>query len=112
MAKKTAKKQAKRTRQLRSQMWFNNPDNPGMTALYLDVMRPQSVTDINALEQTAAGQIKSDVKGLRLGALVRMSTAADHPAVCHRGSAAGVLPVFLRRAAAALQGRLALPPLP
>ena len=28
MAKKTAKKQAKGARQLRSQMWFNNPDNP------------------------------------------------------------------------------------
>jgi dihydroxy-acid dehydratase len=36
MAKKTAKKQAKRGRQLRSQMWFNNPDNPGMTAIYLE----------------------------------------------------------------------------
>src|ERR1700726_3770930 len=36
MAKKTAKKQAKGGRKLRSQMWFNNPDNPGMTALYLE----------------------------------------------------------------------------
>ncbi|HML12269.1 MAG TPA: IlvD/Edd family dehydratase [Xanthobacteraceae bacterium] len=36
MAKKTAKKQAKRARKLRSQMWFNNPDNPGMTAIYLE----------------------------------------------------------------------------
>jgi dihydroxy-acid dehydratase len=36
MAKKTAKKQAKRGRKLRSQMWFNNPDNPGMTAIYLE----------------------------------------------------------------------------
>ncbi len=23
-------------RQLRSQIWFDNPDNPGMTALYLE----------------------------------------------------------------------------
>ena len=23
-------------RKLRSQLWFNNPDNPGMTALYLE----------------------------------------------------------------------------
>src|ERR1700736_6078096 len=36
MAKKTAKKQAKDGRRLRSQMWFNNPDNPGMTAIYLE----------------------------------------------------------------------------
>jgi len=36
MAKKTAKKQAKRGRRLRSQLWFDNPDNPGMTALYLE----------------------------------------------------------------------------
>jgi dihydroxy-acid dehydratase len=36
MAKKTAKRQAKRARNLRSQMWFNNPDNPGMTAIYLE----------------------------------------------------------------------------
>src|ERR1700720_3101815 len=36
MAKKTAKKQAKGGRRLRSQMWFNNPDNPGMTAIYLE----------------------------------------------------------------------------
>jgi dihydroxy-acid dehydratase len=36
MAKKTAKKQAKGARTLRSQMWFNNPDNPGMTAIYLE----------------------------------------------------------------------------
>jgi dihydroxy-acid dehydratase len=36
MAKKTAKRQAKRARKLRSQMWFNNPDNPGMTAIYLE----------------------------------------------------------------------------
>jgi xylonate dehydratase len=36
MAKKIVKKQAKRARKLRSQMWFNNPDNPGMTAIYLE----------------------------------------------------------------------------
>ena len=33
MAKKTSKNGG---RQLRSQLWFNNPDNPGMTALYLE----------------------------------------------------------------------------
>jgi dihydroxy-acid dehydratase len=34
MAKTTM--QAKQGPKLRSQMWFNNPDNPGMTALYLE----------------------------------------------------------------------------
>src|SRR6202789_3342516 len=27
---------SQRTRRLRSQLWFDNPDNPGMTALYLE----------------------------------------------------------------------------
>jgi dihydroxy-acid dehydratase len=31
-----AKSRAKNGRQLRSQLWFDNPDNPGMTALYLE----------------------------------------------------------------------------
>jgi len=44
----------------------------------LDVMRPQSVTDINALDQSPSGHIIYDTKGLRLGALVRMSAAADN----------------------------------
>ncbi len=35
MAKKTSP-QAPRRRELRSQLWFDNPDNPGMTALYLE----------------------------------------------------------------------------
>ena len=47
----------------------------------LDVMRPAKVADINALEKTPAGQIAFGADGLRLGALVRMSQAADHDAV-------------------------------
>ena len=47
----------------------------------LDVMRPQSVIDINALERTSSGEIELGSRGLHLGALVRMSTAADHPDV-------------------------------
>jgi xanthine dehydrogenase YagS FAD-binding subunit len=47
----------------------------------LDVMRPTVVTDINALEGTPSGQIDLSDGGLRLGALVRMSAAADHPEV-------------------------------
>ena len=35
MAKKT-KTLAPRGKSLRSQLWFDNPDNPGMTALYLE----------------------------------------------------------------------------
>jgi xanthine dehydrogenase YagS FAD-binding subunit len=47
----------------------------------LDVMRPDIVTDINAIEHTPAGQIELGPKGLRLGALVRMAAAAAHPDV-------------------------------
>ncbi|MGE5535546.1 MAG: FAD binding domain-containing protein [Acidobacteriota bacterium] len=44
----------------------------------LDVMRPQTVTDINALERSPAGGIEFGPGGLRLGAMVRMAEAADH----------------------------------
>jgi dihydroxy-acid dehydratase len=27
---------SQRSRRLRSQLWFDNPDNPGMTAIYLE----------------------------------------------------------------------------
>ncbi|HZT24822.1 MAG TPA: xanthine dehydrogenase family protein subunit M [Pseudolabrys sp.] len=48
----------------------------------LDVMRPELVTDINGLEShTPSGLIEFSAKGLWLGALVRMSAAADHPDV-------------------------------
>jgi xanthine dehydrogenase YagS FAD-binding subunit len=47
----------------------------------LDVMRPQAVIDINALDRTAAGRIEVGPRGLRLGALTRMGDAAEHPAV-------------------------------
>ncbi len=33
---KNGKSQAQKERRLRSQLWFDNPDNPGMTALYLE----------------------------------------------------------------------------
>src|SRR6185312_11602520 len=46
----------------------------------LDVMWPSRVTDINPLERTS-GQIQFDDQGLRLGAMVRMAAAADHPDV-------------------------------
>src|SRR5258708_5093239 len=47
----------------------------------LDVMRPEILIDINALERTALGRIEADASRLRLGALVRMADAADHPVV-------------------------------
>ena len=47
----------------------------------LEVMRPERVVDINALERTAAGRIERTDQGLRLGAMVRMADAAEHPDV-------------------------------
>jgi xanthine dehydrogenase YagS FAD-binding subunit len=47
----------------------------------LDVMRPATVIDINALESTVHGRIESSQNGLRLGALVRMADAAEHPEI-------------------------------
>jgi len=47
----------------------------------LDVMRPNIVIDINALDRTALGRIERCGSGLRLGALVRMADAIDHPDV-------------------------------
>lgn len=47
----------------------------------LDVMRPEAVIDINALDRTALGRIEAGPRGLRLGALARMADAAEHPAV-------------------------------
>jgi xanthine dehydrogenase YagS FAD-binding subunit len=44
----------------------------------LDVMRPSHIIDINALERSELGRIDANPRGLRLGALVRMSAAADH----------------------------------
>lgn len=46
----------------------------------LDTMRPQVLVDINGLEHTH-GQIEATAQELRLGALVRMSQAAEHPAI-------------------------------
>src|SRR5262249_53934549 len=47
----------------------------------LDVMRPQMIIDINGLGDTALGQIETTRNGVRLGALVRMADAAEHPIV-------------------------------
>ena len=44
----------------------------------LDVMRPATVIDINALA-ARHGEIVADASGLRLGALAKMSDVADHP---------------------------------
>jgi xanthine dehydrogenase YagS FAD-binding subunit len=47
----------------------------------LDVMRPEALIDINALEQSPLGRIEADGRGLRLGALVRMADAAEHDTI-------------------------------
>ncbi len=47
----------------------------------LEVMRPERVIDINALHDSRYGRIEFGQNGLRLGALVRMADAADHPGV-------------------------------
>ena len=44
----------------------------------LDVMQPELVTDINALEETPSGEIDFGARGLWLGALVKMADAAGH----------------------------------
>src|SRR5438132_313695 len=49
----------------------------------LDVMRPERVVDINALAASEFGRIEMRPQGLRLGALVRMSDAADHVDIKH-----------------------------
>src|SRR5512145_639531 len=50
MAKKTP--QVPRETQLRSRLWFDNPDNPGMTALYLERYLNYGLT----LEELASGK--------------------------------------------------------
>jgi xanthine dehydrogenase YagS FAD-binding subunit len=47
----------------------------------LDVVRPVRLVDINGLPRERFAAIESSDSGLRLGALVRMAEAADHPAV-------------------------------
>src|SRR5262245_14927639 len=47
----------------------------------LDVMRPAHVVDINALGASELGRIDVNERGLRLGALVHMAEAADHPQI-------------------------------
>jgi xanthine dehydrogenase YagS FAD-binding subunit len=46
----------------------------------IDVMRPEVLVDINALAGQH-GEIRADGDGLKLGALVRMADAAEHPAI-------------------------------
>jgi len=47
----------------------------------LDVMRPEKLIDINALDHTSLGQIEAGHNGLKLGAMARMADAAEHPMV-------------------------------
>src|SRR5919108_6004810 len=47
----------------------------------LNVMRPARVVDINPLDASELGRIDVSEQSLRLGALVRMAEAADHPLI-------------------------------
>jgi len=47
----------------------------------LDVMRPEKLVDINALDHTPLGAIAAGPDGLTLGAMARMAEAAEHPVV-------------------------------
>jgi xanthine dehydrogenase YagS FAD-binding subunit len=47
----------------------------------LDVMRPDTIIDINPLGEAGYGRIELNQHGLRLGALVRMAEAADHAGI-------------------------------
>src|SRR5690242_2976807 len=47
----------------------------------LGVMRPQSVVDINGFEDGPLGHVEATRGGVRLGALVRMADAAEHPVI-------------------------------
>src|SRR5262245_34541201 len=50
----------------------------------LNVMRPDHLVDINALAETKLGRIEGGSGGMRLGALTRMSEAAEHPEILRR----------------------------
>jgi xanthine dehydrogenase YagS FAD-binding subunit len=47
----------------------------------LDVIRPDTLVDINRMGGSAYAQIEESQSGLRFGALVRMADAQDHPLV-------------------------------
>jgi xanthine dehydrogenase YagS FAD-binding subunit len=47
----------------------------------LNVMRPARLVDVNPLGASQLGRIDASEEGLRLGALVRMGEAADHPLI-------------------------------
>jgi len=50
----------------------------------LGVMQPSAVVDINGLPTDSLGQVDLGPRGLRLGAMVRMADAAEHPDVIER----------------------------
>jgi xanthine dehydrogenase YagS FAD-binding subunit len=50
----------------------------------LNVIRPQVVVDINKLSASEYGKIEVSDRGLRIGALVRMAEAEDHPVIISR----------------------------
>jgi xanthine dehydrogenase YagS FAD-binding subunit len=55
-----------------------------MDLMKLGVMQPSAVIDINSLPTDSLGQIEIGSHGLRLGAMVRMSDAAEHPDIIEK----------------------------
>jgi xanthine dehydrogenase YagS FAD-binding subunit len=47
----------------------------------LEVVRPERVVDIARLDHQRYGQIETTAQGLKIGALVRMAEAEDHPVI-------------------------------
>jgi xanthine dehydrogenase YagS FAD-binding subunit len=66
---------------LQSEIHFLAGGTTLIDLMKLDVMRPSVLVDINALAATELGRIDATDRGLRLGALVRMAEAADHPEI-------------------------------
>jgi xanthine dehydrogenase YagS FAD-binding subunit len=66
---------------LQSEIHFLAGGTTLIDLMKLDVMRPSVLVDINALEDTELGRVDASGRGLRLGALVRMADAAEHPEI-------------------------------
>jgi len=77
------KTQGQQQRRLRSQLWFDNPDNPGMTALYLERYLNYGLTrteltsgrPIIGIAQTGSDLSPCNRHHLELAHLVRAASA-------------------------------------
>lgn len=64
---------------VRSPVQFIGGGTTLLDLMKLDVMRPDTLVDITPLEKADAGRIQQTPQAVRIGALVRMSDAAEHP---------------------------------